>query len=116
MTFIEVRSDDQHAALQILAAAGLQCRAKARAERRATPRLQEVLIPGSIFTEREMQVLTFITDGLTPKQIATLLNLSSSMVTKYRTRAFRKIGVENSEQAVVYAFRNNLVRINGVAR
>ena len=72
----------------------------------ATPRLAtdvEVTL-----TQREGEVLRQVAGGLTNKQIAEALHLSSETVKEYLQHVLRKIGVTDRTQAAVWAVRNNV--------
>lgn len=59
---------------------------------------------------REMEVLTYITRGLSNKEIASLLKISHQTVKNHVTAILRKLGVEDRTQATIYAFRRGWVR------
>jgi two-component system, NarL family, response regulator LiaR len=64
--------------------------------------------PGQVFglTERESEMLTFITRGLTNEEIARRAFLSINTVKTYIRNAYRKIGVKTRPQAVAWGYRN----------
>jgi DNA-binding NarL/FixJ family response regulator len=55
------------------------------------------------FTERELEVLNWLCQGLTAKKIAEKMNLSIKTVEGYRTRLFSKTGTKTSVALVVFA-------------
>jgi len=57
-------------------------------------------------SEREAEMLTFITLGLSNEEIARRAYLSINTVKTYIRTAYRKIGVSNRAQAVAWGFRN----------
>jgi DNA-binding NarL/FixJ family response regulator len=57
-------------------------------------------------TEREVQVLTLITQGLTNQEIARTLYLSPNSIKTYVRTAYRKIGAASRSQAVAWAIRH----------
>lgn len=57
-------------------------------------------------TEREVQVLTLITQGHTNQEIARTLYLSPNSIKTYVRTAYRKIGAASRSQAVAWAIRN----------
>ncbi len=68
--------------------------------------------PGSPFhplSEREMEVLECVVEGLSNKEIAGLLGISHQTVKNHVTSILRKFGVEDRTQAVVYALRHGWV-------
>jgi len=57
-------------------------------------------------SEREAEMLTFITRGLSNEEIARRAYLSINTVKTYIRTAYRKIGVSNRAQAVAWGFRH----------
>jgi two-component system, NarL family, response regulator LiaR len=64
--------------------------------------------PGQVLglTERESEMLTFITRGLNNEEIARRAFLSINTVKTYIRTAYRKIGVETRAQAVAWGYEN----------
>jgi len=62
----------------------------------------------SILTDREMDVLNSISEGMTNKEVASKLFLSEKTVKNYASSVFRKLGVKDRVQATLYAINNNL--------
>ena len=60
---------------------------------------------------REMEVLIYITKGLSNKGIATALGISHQTIKNHVTAILHKLGVEDRTQAAVYAIRRGWVRI-----
>ncbi len=72
----------------------------------ATPRVGiDVEVP---LTQRESEVLKYLSSGLTNKEIAQSLNISYETVKEHVQHILRKIGVTDRTQAAVWAVRNNL--------
>jgi DNA-binding NarL/FixJ family response regulator len=70
--------------------------------------------PGSPFhplSEREMQVLECVVEGMSNKEIAGLLGISHQTVKNHVTAILRKFGVEDRTQAVVYALKHGWVQL-----
>jgi DNA-binding NarL/FixJ family response regulator len=73
----------------------------------ATPRLEaDVDVP---LTKRESEVLNYMTEGMTNKEIAVMLHISYETVKEHVQHILRKIGVSDRTQAAVWAVRNDLV-------
>ena len=72
------------------------------AGRRARPAVQRL-------TQREQEVLDYIVQGLTNKEIATQLYLSPDTVKNHVVHIMEKLGAQDRTQAAVYAIRNGLV-------
>jgi DNA-binding NarL/FixJ family response regulator len=67
-----------------------------------------VLEGKKLFTERELQVIKLICDGLPSKVIADQLGIKSRTVERYRDAIMQKIEVKNVAAVVKYAVKNNL--------
>lgn len=70
--------------------------------------------PGSPFhplSDREMEVLECVVQGLSNKEIASLLGISHQTVKNHVTSILRKFGVEDRTQAVVYALKHGWVQL-----
>src|SRR5512146_837731 len=70
--------------------------------------------PGSPFhplSEREMEVLECVVQGMSNKEIAGLLGISHQTVKNHVTSILRKFGVEDRTQAVVYALKRGWVKL-----
>ena len=62
-------------------------------------------------TNRELEVLKLIANGLFNKEIASSLGISERTVKNHVSNIFKKILVSDRTQAAVFAIRNNLVDI-----
>ena len=62
-------------------------------------------------SSREMEVLSYVTKGLSNKQIALNLGISHQTVKNHVTSILRKLGVEDRTQAAIYALRRGWVRL-----
>jgi DNA-binding NarL/FixJ family response regulator len=63
----------------------------------------------SSLTAREREVLRFVADGLSNKQIAHRLNIAERTVKYHVNSAMTKLGAENRAQAVAVAVRRHLL-------
>ncbi len=61
------------------------------------------------FNQREVQILTLIADGLSNREIAQRLYLSSETVKWYNKQIFAKLGVSNRTQAAFVAKKHRLI-------
>ena len=59
-------------------------------------------------TDRELDVLKSISEGMTNKEVAQTLFLSEKTVKNYASSLFRKLGEKARVQATLYAINNNL--------
>lgn len=66
-------------------------------------------VPSVILTHQEKELLIAIKEGLTTKEIASLLKMSDSTTETYRVRLLRKIGVANTASLLAFAYRNGLL-------
>jgi DNA-binding NarL/FixJ family response regulator len=62
-------------------------------------------------SERELDVLRLICDGLSNREIATRLSLSVNTVAVHRANIMQTLGIHNTAELVVYAIRQGLVNI-----
>lgn len=60
-------------------------------------------------TPREKSILDLVVDGLTNKEIATILNTSVRNVEKYVSRLLKKTNMKNRTLLVKYSINNNLL-------
>lgn len=68
-------------------------------------------MPKPEFSPKEINVIQYICQEMTNKEIADKLNLSIRTIEGYRDRILEKIGARNSAGIVVYAIRNNIYNI-----
>jgi DNA-binding CsgD family transcriptional regulator len=61
-------------------------------------------------TEREIEVLRLVAEGLTNKDIAASLHLSVKTVERHLLNSYTKIGARNRSEATAFVIRNHLAR------
>ena len=62
-----------------------------------------------LLTEREREILQLIAEGKTSREIAELLNLSTSTVDTHRGHIMEKLDLHNPYEVVLYAVRKGLI-------
>ena len=70
---------------------------------------KETAGPFSTLSAREREVLHLIADGLSAKEIASDLGISTKTVEAHRTSVMRKLGARKATELVRYALRHGLV-------
>lgn len=65
--------------------------------------------PFSLLSAREREVLHLIADGLSAKEVAVELSISTKTVEAHRTSLMRKLGVRKATELVRYALRHGLI-------
>ncbi len=65
--------------------------------------------PFSILSSREREVLQLIAEGLSAKEIASELGISTKTVEAHRTSVMRKLGARKATELVRYALRHGLI-------
>jgi DNA-binding NarL/FixJ family response regulator len=65
--------------------------------------------PFSLLSGREREVLHLIAEGLSAKEVATELEISTKTVEAHRTSLMRKLGVRKATELVRYALRHGLI-------
>jgi DNA-binding NarL/FixJ family response regulator len=96
---------------QVYDAAGLEDWLSHGVEAQRRPHLegeQEAFAP---LSPREMEILQFVTRGLSNKEIAAKLGISHQTVKNHMTAILHKLDVEDRTQAAVYALRHGWVRL-----
>ena len=65
--------------------------------------------PFSLLSAREREVLHLIAEGLSAKEVASDLEISTKTVEAHRTSLMRKLGVRKATELVRYALRHGLI-------
>ena len=60
-------------------------------------------------TSSEVEIVKLITQGLTTKEIATQRKLSYHTIITHRKNIFRKLGISNSSELIMYAMRTGII-------
>lgn len=60
-------------------------------------------------TDRELEVLVLLAEGLTNQQTAHQLSISQSTLKYHMSNIYRKLGVQTRSEALVLAAKNNLI-------
>ncbi len=79
--------------------------AKMVAKSKFNPYKQKVKVD---FTERELEIITYICEGLTNKEIGEKIFLSVRTVEGIRLKITEKMNVSNTAGIIIYAIKNNL--------
>ena len=79
---------------------------------RLAARAREVSGLRAALTERELEILELLSRGLTVKQVARRLELSSRTVESHVAKLYRKLGVRNRVQAVSRAAALGLIELS----
>ncbi len=66
--------------------------------------------PGACLSQRELEILRYVADGLTNKEIGRQLSITEGTVKNHVHNALRKLGMENRIQAAAYVVRQWLGR------
>ena len=64
-----------------------------------------------LLTNRELDVLIQVANGMINKEIATSLNISERTVKNHVSNIFKKIDVSDRTQAAVFAIKNNIITL-----
>ena len=65
----------------------------------------------SLLTNRELEVLIQVANGMFNKEIAVILSISERTVKNHISNIFKKIEVSDRTQAAVFAIKNNLIQL-----
>lgn len=65
----------------------------------------------TLLTNRELEVLVQVANGMFNKEIALNLNISERTVKNHISNIFKKIDVSDRTQAAVFAIKNNIIKL-----
>lgn len=68
-------------------------------------------ISTTLLSKREIQILTFIAEGKSSRQIAELLSISQATVNNHRTRIKKKLGFHKTSDLVKYAIQKGYATV-----
>jgi DNA-binding NarL/FixJ family response regulator len=68
--------------------------------------------PLASLSRREYEVFSFLVDGMRPKDIAKLLDISPKTVDTYRSNIMRKLGIHDLVGLVKFAINRNLTSVS----
>ncbi len=71
--------------------------------------LKQISCEGLVVSEREIEVIKFIAEGLSNKQIADAMYLSTHTINTHRENIMNKLGINNTAGIVMFAVRNNIL-------
>ncbi|MBR6417011.1 MAG: response regulator transcription factor [Bacteroidales bacterium] len=63
------------------------------------------------FTERENEIIALCSEGLTAKEIADRMNINVATVNTHKNNIFKKLGINNSVELVIYALKNGIIKL-----
>jgi two-component system response regulator NreC len=66
-------------------------------------------LPADALTERELEVLKLVAEGLTNRQIAAKLSISIKTVQSHRANLMDKLDLHDRTELVRYAIRRGLI-------
>lgn len=90
---------------------GLQAWLDSTVEKAGRPYVDDTREAFSPLSPREMEILQYVTRGLSNKEIALSLGISHQTVKNHMTAILHKLDVEDRTQAAVYALRRGWVRL-----
>ena len=62
-------------------------------------------------SRREREILRFVAEGKTSREIAERLDISSKTVDTYRSRLMRKIKVKNVSGVIKFAIQHEIIKL-----
>ena len=68
-------------------------------------------MPLDTLTRRELEVLRYTAEGLSVRQVASVLYLSAKTVDAHKVNLMRKLKIHNKAHLVQYAFRNKILNL-----
>lgn len=65
----------------------------------------------ALLTERELEIVRLIAEGLSSRSIAERLSISTKTVDTHRANIMEKLGVRNSAELIKYAIREGILKV-----
>ena len=97
----------------LLVKAILALQQHAHAKGKNLPKMPKVL-EQKILTDREIEVMSYIVQGNTNKEIADILNISMATVITHRKNIMDKLGMKSVSALTIYAVMHGYVDINKI--
>lgn len=69
------------------------------------------MVDGKLLSDRELEIVRLFAEGLSYKEIAAKLNISSSTVDSHKYKIMEKLEVTTTLDIVKYAIKNNLIEL-----
>jgi len=69
---------------------------------------------GRVLSDREIEVMSLIVQGLINKEVADRLNISLSTVITHRRNIMEKLGIRSVAALTIYAVTHDYVDINSI--
>ena len=73
--------------------------------------VQTCALPICTLTRRELEILKFLAEGNSVKEIACTLNLSVKTIEAHKFNLMRKLDIHNKAQLVQYAIQKKVIRL-----
>jgi DNA-binding NarL/FixJ family response regulator len=68
------------------------------------------------FTKKETEILRNLCKGMSTMEISKVLSVSKRTVEGYRAKMIQKTGVSNTTSLVIFAIKNNLVKLEEIGQ
>lgn len=71
----------------------------------------EAVDPYELLTDREKQILKLIAEGMTHKEIASTLGISTKTVIAHQTHISEKLGIHTKAEIIKFAIAKNIIKL-----
>lgn len=82
-----------------------------RTEQSARQLLQPESTPSASLSDRELDIVRLCCKGKLSKEIAEELNISKKTVDNHKSSIYKKLGVGNNTELIIYAAKHNLIEL-----